>query len=156
MKLYANLVNKIAFATVWPITMAATIISATAGENMIGHQSQKEGMLVLPAPGKVTIDGQLDDRGWSGRIWIFADTAVRSRHSVEIAAMLDTEYLYLGAKWKDPTPMFDLIDPAVNPNEGWKKDSCGGPARFGRPAGWFQTGVKPPARVVTTRWTSTG
>ncbi len=107
--------------------VACLLISATgvalAGENMIGRQSQNEGMLVLPAPGKVTIDGDLSDWDWSGRIWIFADAAVRNRYSVEVAAMWDPENLYLAAKWKDPTPMFNLIDPVFNPEEGWKEDA---------------------------------
>jgi hypothetical protein len=103
------------------LTSAAAV--AWAGENMIGRQSQNEGMLVLPAPGKVTIDGDLSDWDWSGRIWAFADAGVRDRYSVEVAAMWDIENLYLAAKWKDPTPMFNLIDPALNPDEGWKEDS---------------------------------
>ncbi|MCX7048942.1 MAG: hypothetical protein NTX50_26080 [Candidatus Sumerlaeota bacterium] len=98
-------------------------LPATAAENMIGRQSQNEGMLVLPAPGKIAIDGDLSDWDWSGRIWCFADTSVRSRYSVEVAGLWDEEYLYLAAKWKDPMPLFNLIDPAFNPNEGWKEDS---------------------------------
>ncbi len=92
------------------------------GQNMIGRQSQNEGLNVLPVPGAMTIDGDLADWDWSGRMWVFADTGVRTRYSVEAAAMWDAEYLYLGAIWKDPTPMFNMIDPAFNPNEGWKSD----------------------------------
>ena len=94
-----------------------------AAENMIGRQSQNEGMVVVPAPGKVTIDGDLSDWDWSGRIWCFADIGVRSRYSVEVAGMWDADYLYLAAKWKDPMPLNSLIDPSINPNEGWKEDS---------------------------------
>ncbi|HUT10470.1 MAG TPA: hypothetical protein VMX94_07050 [Armatimonadota bacterium] len=93
-----------------------------AGENMIGQMSQNEGILVLPAPGKVVIDGDLEDWDRSGRIWIFADAAVRDRYPAEVAAMWDADNLYLAAKWKDPTPMFSAIDPAINPNDGWKSD----------------------------------
>jgi sugar lactone lactonase YvrE len=119
----AKSVVKTISVAAWCALIASAVGIVTAGENMIGRQSQNEGMLVVPAPGKVTIDGKLDDWDWSGRIWIFADATVRSRHSVEVAAMWDPEYLYLAAKWKDPTPMFNLIDPAVNPDEGWKEDS---------------------------------
>ena len=99
------------------------LVATQAAENMIGRQSQNEGILVVPAPGKVVVDGDLQDWDWSGRIWVFADTAVRDRYSVEAAAMWDKDYLYLAAKWKDPTPMFSLIDPLFNPDEGWKEDA---------------------------------
>jgi len=91
--------------------------------NMIGRQSQNEGMLVLPAPGKVTLDGDLTDWDFSGRIWVFADKDVRQRYSVEVAAMRDDSALYLAAKWKDPTPMYNTIDPDFNVEDGWKSDS---------------------------------
>ncbi len=94
-----------------------------AAQNMIGRQSQNEGMFAVPAPGKVAIDGDLGEWDWSGRIWVFADTAVRDRYSVEAAAMWDADNLYLAAKWKDPLPMNSMIDPAFNPEEGWKEDS---------------------------------
>jgi len=99
------------------------IIPALAGENMIGRQSQNEGIKVLPAKGKVAIDGNLKDWDFSGRIWAFADSNVRNRFSVEAAAMWDKDNLYLAAKWKDPTPMFSTVNPAFNPQEGWKSDS---------------------------------
>lgn len=94
-----------------------------AARNMIGRQSQNEGMLAVPAPGKVSIDGDLQEWDWSSRIWIFADTAVRDRYSVEVNAMWDKEFLYLAAKWKDPLPLNSLIDPAFSPEEGWKEDA---------------------------------
>ncbi|NQT51724.1 hypothetical protein HQ576_06730 [bacterium] len=100
-------------------------LPAAAGPagNMIGRQSQNEGMVVVPAPGKVTIDGKLDDWDWSGRIWCFADRTVRSRYSVEVAAMWTPDALCLAAKWRDPTPAFSAIDPDFNPGDGWKSDA---------------------------------
>ncbi|MFI5380850.1 MAG: sugar-binding protein [Tepidisphaerales bacterium] len=96
---------------------------AFAGQNMIGRQSQNEGITAVPAPAKVTIDGDLSEWGWSGRIWVFADSGVRNRYSVEVAAMWDADNLYLAAKWKDPTPMLSTVDPDFNPTEGWKADA---------------------------------
>ena len=92
-------------------------------QNMIGRQSQNEGMLLVPAPGKVTIDGNLDDWDFSGRIWVFADKAVRGRYSAELAGMWTADCLYLAARWKDPTPMYSTVDPDFNVNDGWKSDS---------------------------------
>ena len=97
--------------------------SAAEASHMLGRQSQNEGILVVPKKGAVIVDGDLADWDLSGRIWCFADKAVRDRYSVQAAAMWDTEYLYLAAKWKDPTPAFSQIDPAFNPGDGWKSDS---------------------------------
>lgn len=90
---------------------------------MIGRQSQNEGILVLPAPAQVTIDGDLKEWDWSGRIWSFADSAIRHRYSAETAAMWDRDNLYVAVRWKDPTPMYSTVDPAFNPSDGWKSDS---------------------------------
>ncbi|HUT10477.1 MAG TPA: sugar-binding protein [Thermoguttaceae bacterium] len=105
------------------VLIAKCMMPLAQAENMIGQMSQNEGILVLPVPGKVVIDGNLKDWDWSGRVWMFADAAVRERYSAEVAAMWDAENLYLAAKWKDPTPMFSLVDPAINANDGWKSDS---------------------------------
>ena len=102
--------------------MVVSSLSMNASENMLGRQSRNEGMIAVPAPGPVAVDGDLSDWDWSGRIWCFADSSLRTRYSVEAAAMWDKDYLYLAAKWKDPTPMQNVIDPQFNPNEGWKGD----------------------------------
>ena len=39
-----------------------------AAENMIGVQTQNEGMTAVPAPDNVVIDGDLSEWDWSGRI----------------------------------------------------------------------------------------
>lgn len=104
-------------------TVLAAGVSAVAGQNTIGRQSQNEGLTAVPAPGKVTVDGDLAEWDWSGRICVFADYGRRNRYSVEAAAMWDKDALYLAAKWKDPLPLNSTVDPAVNPDEGWKADS---------------------------------
>ncbi|MEX0777493.1 MAG: sugar-binding protein [Phycisphaeraceae bacterium] len=101
---------------------SATALAASNG-NMFGRQSQNEGMKAVPAPGSVTIDGDLRDWDWSGRIVAFADVSLRGQYSVEAAAMWDSEYLYLAAKWSDPTPMFSTVNPRLNPDLGWRSDA---------------------------------
>ena len=97
--------------------------AAGAPLNMLGNQSQNTGLSAVPVKGPVTIDGKLDDWDLSGRIWSFADINLREEYSVETAAMWDPEFLYLGLKWKDPTPLHNLIDPKFNPTDGWKSDA---------------------------------
>ena len=102
---------------------AIPAMSVSASENMMGRQSQNEGMEVLPVVKPVVVDGNSDDWDTSGRIWVFADKSIRNRFSVEMSAMWDKDALYIGAKWKDPTPMYSTVDPAFNPSEGWKSDA---------------------------------
>jgi hypothetical protein len=105
------------------LLLTLTTLSAQDAQNMIGRQSHNIGLTVVPTKGAVNIDGKLDDWDWSGRIWIFADRLVRNRFSTEVGAMWDKDYLYLAAKWKDPTPAFSDVNPDFNPNDGWKSDS---------------------------------
>ena len=57
------------FANVVVVVVVATPDAARAeARNMIGRQSQNEGILVLPTPGKVVVDGDLSDWDLSGRI----------------------------------------------------------------------------------------
>jgi len=108
------------------LILFAMIVSTTlaqSSENMLGRQSQNEGMLVVPAPGELAIDGKLDEWDLSGRIWVFADKDLRSQYSVEAAGMWTKDALYLAAKWRDPTPMYSTVNPAFNPQDGWKSDS---------------------------------
>ncbi len=94
-----------------------------AGENVVGRQSQNEGITIVPAPQKVTIDGDLSEWDLSGRIWCFADLALREEYSTEIAAMWDEKYLYLGLQFRDPTPLHNVVDPKFSASSAWKSDS---------------------------------
>lgn len=124
-----------------------------SGKNMIGRQSQNEGILVLPAKDKVTVDGNLDDWDLSGRIWVFADKNVRNRFSTEVSAMWTASDLYVVIKWKDPTPMYSMIDPEFNENDGWKSDSV--QLRLWTPdqtswiTTWFFAGKKQPVMHIS-------
>jgi len=90
--------------------------------NMVDRQTNNLGILVLPKPGEVKIDGDLSDWDWSGRICCFADERIRNKYSTETAAMYDADNLYLAIKWKDPTPMDNFMD-SHNPDKAWTKDS---------------------------------
>jgi hypothetical protein len=105
------------------VNLSTTDVYATDSQNMIGRQSQNEGLNVLPAKVPLKIDGDLADWDLSGRIWIFADMNLRDRYSVQAAAMWDQDYLYLSAQWRDPTPMFSAVDPNFNPGDGWRSDA---------------------------------
>lgn len=82
-------------------------------------------IVAVPAPGKVVVDGKLDDWDQSASILSCPDTKTYLRTaSVRSAAMYDAEGLYLSCRWVDPTPMENMVDPAEPGkfNQGWRSD----------------------------------
>ena len=109
-----------------PLALTLALNLLASAENpvpMIGRQSHNEGIRAVPAPGAVKIDGKLEDWDFSGRIWSFADISIRDRYSSETAMMWDKDYLYIAQKVRDPNPLINSIDPAFDPQSGWKGDS---------------------------------
>ncbi len=97
--------------------------SVSAAENVIGNTSQNEGIYAVPTPGDVKIDGNFDDWDWSDRILTFNDYERMDLESAESAYMYDSEYLYIGFKFTDLTPLNNPINPETEPSWIWRGDS---------------------------------
>ena len=78
---------------------------------------------VVPPPGKVVIDGKLDDWDLSGAITMFIDEASKASYSVRGAMMYDKEFLYVGAHVKDPTPMMNNYSFGGEASKAWDADA---------------------------------
>ena len=78
---------------------------------------------VVPPPGKVVIDGTLDDWDLSGAITMFIDEASKASYSVRGAMMYDKEFLYVGARVKDPTPMMNNYSFGGEASKAWDADA---------------------------------
>ncbi|HTM21720.1 MAG TPA: hypothetical protein VL172_14460, partial [Kofleriaceae bacterium] len=108
--------------------LSATILSAVAllgGLPAAAHavQSDNLGLHAVPPPrGTVAVDGRLDDWDLSGQIEVFANYRTRSTYSTKVAAMYDREFFYLAIVWRDPTPLYNLVDADFEPGAGWKSD----------------------------------
>ena len=77
-------------------------VAGTAGATETEHL----GFSILPAPGKVTIDGKFDDWDLSGGIFACGDVEnMREKAAVWFYAMYDNDNLYLLARFVDDTPM---------------------------------------------------
>lgn len=81
-------------------------------------------MFAVPVPGKVVIDGKLDDWDLSGQILTYVSSESAETESARFAIMYDSDALYLGASVRDSNPMMNRHDPAVSGNIGWDADSC--------------------------------
>jgi hypothetical protein len=78
---------------------------------------------VVPTPGPVTIDGKLNDWDLSGANLMFPDESSRQAYSVNGAMMYDTNYLYISAHVKDPTPMINNYTFGGEVNMSWNADA---------------------------------
>lgn len=125
-----------------------------AEQNMIGQQSQNEGIFVLPVPEsstqntsrRVVIDGRLDEWDQSGRILCFADQSLKQTYSAKAMAMWDQEALYYTVQWNDPTPMSNGVDPRFNPESGWKSDCLQLRFRTGDQTTWITAWYHAPSQ----------
>ena len=69
-------------------------------------ETENLGISVLPAPGKVTVDGKVDDWDLSGGVFACGDVEnQRQKFAVWVHAMYDAENLYVLARWIDETPL---------------------------------------------------
>jgi hypothetical protein len=78
---------------------------------------------IVPAPGKVVVDGKLDDWDRSGEIFMFIDEASRESHHVKMAMMYDKDFVYVGGHWKDPTPMRNVNHFGGDVANAWNADA---------------------------------
>ena len=143
------------------ILLAALLLASSAWAQGT-YRNQR--IFCVPAPGPVTIDGDLKDWDLSGEILTFVSAATRDIQSGRTALMYDQEALYVSAQIADPSPMMNRNDPAVNPDFGWDADAfqlrlCLDPA-MGYPIniGWGQGAMTSDNLVHLTMWyfTDTG
>ncbi|MCX5669858.1 MAG: hypothetical protein NTU94_00860 [Planctomycetota bacterium] len=90
------------------VLILTTALLVLAG-GALAAPTEHQGLRVLPAPGKVTVDGKFDDWDLSGGIFICDDPETqRDTFAVWVHAMYDAQNLYLLARWVDPTPLNNL------------------------------------------------
>ena len=93
-----------------------------AVQSALAQQTNNNALHAVPPPGKVVIDGKLDDWDLSGQIDVFANFRTRNNYSAKVAAMYDKENFYLAVVWRDPTPMHNMVDSNFDIGSGWKSD----------------------------------
>ncbi len=80
------------------VFLAITALHATETENL--------GIRVLPAPGKVVVDGEIGDWDLSAGVFTCSDVEhQRATMAIWFHAMYDSRNLYLLARWNDETPL---------------------------------------------------
>ncbi len=120
-----ELATRTARLAAWGLLLAGLALPAHAyaqgNDNGRGRHKQ---LYAVPAPGKVVIDGKLDDWDLSGQIEMFVIQATRGTMNAKFAVMYDADAFYIGADVNDPSPMMNMRDPRTDPGRGWDADSC--------------------------------
>ena len=100
--------------------LAAVILSAYAA---VQNKSDNTEIRIVPTPGPVRIDGDLKDWDLTGGIFMFIDEASKQTHQVRASMMYDAEYVYIGGRWKDPTPMTNMTGFGGDVGAAWNADA---------------------------------
>lgn len=87
------------------------------------NESHYDAVHIVPAPGQVKIDGQLDDWDRSGGFTAACAEPFAKHYRFTGHMMYDDEHLYIAAHVRDPAPLCSTIDPRVDPSAGWKGGS---------------------------------
>jgi hypothetical protein len=103
-------------------TLTGIVLVLAAVRAASAQQTDNNALHAVPAPGKVAVDGQLDDWDLSGQFEVFANLRTRNNYSTKVAAMYDQENFYLSILWRDPTPMHNMVDARFDIGSGWKSD----------------------------------
>ncbi len=137
--------------------VAGFACASRAAENMIGRQTQNEGIFATPAKGAIAIDGVISPDEWdlSGQIQSYADSGTKDFYSVKSAAMWDADNLYLSFDWRDPMPLNSRVDPAQDPSRGWVADAIQLRVTADGQSSWitiwgfdYANGIKPACDIV--------
>ncbi len=78
----------------------------------------------VPVPGKMVIDGKLNDWDLSGQIHQYVISETADMQGTRFAMMYDTDAVYLSAIVRDTSPMMNRHDPNVDPDKAWDADVC--------------------------------
>ena len=103
--------------------MLAWCVVATSAAFAQPLQSNHGVLRAVPVANPVGVDGKLDEWDTSAEMFSYGVRKLRERYSVRVAAMWDAQALYLGLRWRDPTPMINNVDVDASPGDGWMADS---------------------------------
>ena len=112
----------------WLCALTSTLLLTATAPRVyayaaIQNKADNTEIRIVPAPGPVTVDGDLKDWDLSGAILMFLDEASKDAYHVRAAMMYDKDYLYIGGVWKDPTPMMNMTHFGGDVQNAWNADA---------------------------------
>jgi len=160
--------TKISSLMLLMVTICCSLWPAVLRADAVTIQGQHRSISVVPAPGKVVIDGVLDDWDLSGEILSYEFVETAEKRHARTAMMYDQDALYLSVYFRDLTsPLMNMVDGHVDKSRGWDADAfqlrllndatIGFPVQMpkDRPVGrdiimWFFTGKAQPTMSIHT------
>ncbi len=105
------------------LVLFVALLLALAASADSGRGKHKK-LFAVPVPGKVVIDGKLDDWDLSGQLYMYIVSETADQISAKFAMMYDADAVYLSGDVRDGSPLMNRNDPQVNGDKGWNGDSC--------------------------------
>ena len=113
-----------------------------AEELRVYGRPQCDAITVHRAPKTVTIDGRLDEWQHGPGFLSFRDGTPSCPEWADGRMMYDERHLYIAAHVGDPEPMRSVIDPTMDPIDGWRGGSVQVRLSTDRQMGWPADGNK--------------
>ena len=138
--------------------IAALCVAASLGQSVLAEGTDNHVLHVVPVPGKVVIDGSLEDWDQSGRILLCSNVPrLVNQFSAWVSMMYDAEALYVGVDWSDPTPLLNNYDPDldIDRRKCFHSDSLQLHFRTDQACkviGWFYTKEQRPGVIALNGW----
>jgi len=107
-------------------TLAIALVGCLSGivhAQQLTTGARNKSVSVVPAPGKVVIDGQLDDWDLTGEILTYSFPETAEKYHARTALMYDKDALYLSVRVRDDSPLMNFIDGKIDKSQGWKNDA---------------------------------
>ena len=123
-----------------PIESASNLPRDAANELRQWGRPQFDSIAVHRAPKSVTIDGRLDEWQEESGFVSFRDGTPSCPEWADGRMMYDDGHLYIAAHVGDPEPMRSVVDPAINPGDGWRGGSVQVRLSTDRQMGWPANG----------------
>ena len=108
--------------------LSLALVLCVTPARAIPPQSNHGVLKTVPVPKIVKVDGKLSPDEWdkSGGMFVYPVGSLRKRYSVRVHAMWDTEAVYFGLEYRDPTPLINNVDAVASPHLGWQSDGFQG------------------------------
>ena len=123
-----------------PLPTASNIPRDVVEEIRQWGRPQFDSIAVHRAPKTVTIDGRLDEWQEGPGFMSFRDGTPSCPDRADGRMMYDDGHLYIAAHVGDPAPMRSVVDPAINPGDGWRGGSVQVRVSTDRQMGWPANG----------------
>ncbi|MDR0902116.1 MAG: hypothetical protein LBM92_05035, partial [Opitutaceae bacterium] len=110
------------FALAFILLLAARPATRAQEDSADASSSNNNRIMVLPAPGPVTIDGRDDDWDLSAGIWSYTAPTLVEKYSIWTHLMWDDKGIYLLGRYHDTTPMKNATR-GKDFSQSWKADA---------------------------------